>query len=80
MNGFYIGTTLAIVVGIFLFKSLKAILKIFANIVVGAVLLYVFNYVGAGFDIHIPLTFLNLFIVGLLGVPGIVLLAFLTLL
>lgn len=80
MNGFYIGTALAIVAGIFLFKSLKAILKIFANIVVGAVLLYVFNYVGAGFDIHIPLTFLNLFIVGLLGVPGIVLLAFRTLL
>ena len=80
MNRFYIGTALAIVAGIFLFKSLKAILKIFANIVVGAVLLYVFNYVGAGFDIHIPLTFLNLFIVGLLGVPGIVLLAFLTLL
>ena len=71
MNGFYIGTALAIVAGIFLFKSLKAILK---------VLLYVFNYVGAGFDIQIPLTFLNLFIVGLLGVPGIVLLAFLTLL
>lgn len=80
MNGFYIGTALAIVAGIFLFKSLKAILKIAANIVVGAVLLYVFNYVGAGFDIHIPLTFLNLFVVGLLGVPGIVLLAFLTLL
>lgn len=80
MNGFYIGTALAIVAGIFLFKSLKAILKIAANIVVGAVLLYVFNYVGAGFDIHIPLTFLNFFIVGLLGVPGIVLLAFLTLL
>lgn len=80
MNGFYIGTALAIVAGIFLFKSLKAILKIAANIVVGAVLLYVFNYVGAGFDIHIPLTFFNFFIVGLLGVPGIVLLAFLTLL
>lgn len=80
MNGLYIGIALAVILGILFFRSIKALLKIAVNIVVGVVLLYAFNYAGAGFDIYIPLTFFNLFIVGFLGVPGIVLLAFFTLL
>jgi inhibitor of the pro-sigma K processing machinery len=45
------------------------------NIVVSAIVLYVINWVGAGFSFHIPLNVSTLATVGVFGVPGIALLA-----
>ncbi len=53
---------------------LKMILKLVLNSLAGGLVILLINAVGAAFGLMIPLNFLNAVIVGILGLPGVVLL------
>lgn len=58
---------------IFLFP-MKKILKFILNTALGALAIFIINTIGTSFSFHIGLNFINAIIVGILGVPGAVLL------
>ena len=69
----------AIVLGVIvvlrlLAKPIKFIFKLLINTVLGFVLLWLLNFFGGGLGIALELTLLNALIVGLLGIPGVLLL------
>lgn len=49
----------------------KILIKLIINGVVGAILLYLVNFVGAGFGLAIPITAVTALVAGILGVPGV---------
>ena len=53
---------------------LKSIIKLIFNSVLGGVLIYIINIIGSSFNFHIGLNIITSILVGLLGVPGAVLL------
>jgi len=59
---------------------IKKIIKMVMNIIVGGLLLIVVNYIGANFGFTIPINWITAFIVGILGIPGLIVLSILTLL
>lgn len=69
------GCALAIfIVGkIFLFP-IKKILKLVLNTIIGGAIIYIINLIGASFGFHIGLNVLTSFVVGILGIPGAILL------
>ena len=52
----------------------KSILKLIFNSILGGVLIYIINVIGMNFNFHIGLNLLTSVLVGLLGIPGAVLL------
>ena len=58
---------------------IKLVLKLALNSVIGGAAILMINVLGAGFGIFIPLNILNALIVGVLGLPGAVLLLIFTL-
>ncbi len=58
---------------------IKLVLKLVLNSVIGGAAILMINVLGAGFGIFIPLNILNALIVGVLGLPGAVLLLIFTL-
>lgn len=76
----YAGVILLIfLVGKLFLWPIKLILKLILNSVMGAAAILLINVLAAGFDVMIPLNILNALTVGLLGIPGAVLLLILTL-
>ena len=53
---------------------LKVVLRLILNSIAGAVLIIVINFIGMNIGIWIPMNVVNSFAVGILGVPGVVLL------
>lgn len=53
---------------------LKAILRLLLNSIIGAALMVGINYIGMNFGILIPVNFVNAVTVGLLGIPGVIML------
>lgn len=53
---------------------IKLITKLIINSVLGALLIFIINLVGTSFNFHIGLNVINSVIVGILGIPGAVLL------
>ena len=69
----------AIVLGVIivrrlLAKPLRVIFKLLINTVLGFVLLWLINFFGGGLVIALELSLFNALIVGLLGIPGVLLL------
>lgn len=58
---------------------IKLVLKLALNSVIGGAAILMINVLAAGFGIFIPLNILNALIVGILGLPGAVLLLIFTL-
>lgn len=56
------------------YMPIKRIVKLIANSVLGALIIFVINLVGTSFDFHIGFNIVNSVIVGILGIPGAVLL------
>lgn len=72
-------TYLACICFLFLFGRLfilpiKTILKLIFNSLLGGILLYFINFIGTYFGFHIGLNLFTCVFVGILGVPGAVLL------
>lgn len=55
-------------------KPMQKVIKLLINSLLGALLICIINVVGMSFDFHIGLNIVNSIIVGLLGVPGAILL------
>lgn len=82
---FNIITYLACICFLFLFGRLfivpiKKILKLVLNSIIGGVVIFLINLVGANFGFHIGLNFFTSVLVGLLGLPGVVVLVIIKLL
>ncbi len=60
-------------------KPLKFVCKLALNSVLGGLLILIINYIGQGFNFHIGLNIFTSALVGLLGLPGAVLLIILQL-
>lgn len=58
---------------------LKNILKLVLNSFLGGILIFVLNFVGGFFNFHIGLNVVTAIFVGLLGIPGTILLVILKL-
>lgn len=58
---------------------LKSVLKLVVNSVIGGILIFIINWVGGIFQFHIGINFVTAIFVGLLGVPGTILLVILKL-
>jgi inhibitor of the pro-sigma K processing machinery len=71
---FALGLLLIYLVGRVMFFPLKMVFKLIINAVVGGLVLWVINYFGSYFGIHVPLNPITALTVGFLGIPGIVLL------
>ena len=67
-----------IIVGKIFIVPIKIILKLILNSVLGVILLYIINMVGAIWGLHIGINLINALIVGILGIPGAILLLILT--
>lgn len=63
------------VVGYMFLVPVKILLRLVINSVAGAISILVINWIGACWGIHISLNILSAVIVGILGVPGAILLA-----
>lgn len=57
---------------------LKVLLKISVNSILGAVLLLIINFIGMNFGMMIPVNLVTAITVGILGVPGVIMLMILT--
>ena len=70
-----IGCILAILVigKIFLFP-LKLLFKLVLNTIIGGAIIYIINLIGANFGFHIGLNLITSLVVGILGIPGAILL------
>ncbi len=72
-------TYLACICFIFIFGRifivpLKKILKLVFNSILGGIAIFIINLVGGAFGFHIGLNFITSILVGILGLPGAVVL------
>lgn len=56
---------------------IKSILKLVLNSILGGALLYVINLIGAAFSFHVGINYITAIFVGILGIPGAILLVLL---
>ncbi len=74
---FNIITYLACIIFLFIFGRLfivpiKKILKLVFNSILGGIVIYIINIIGANFGFHIGLNIVNSIVIGILGLPGVV--------
>lgn len=60
-----------------LLVPLKFMLKLVLNSIIGGVLLMVINFIGMNFGVIVPLNMVNAITVGVLGIPGVIMLVIL---
>ena len=60
------------IVGKIFIVPIKKILKLIFNSILGGVVIYVINMIGANFGFHVGLNIVNSVIIGILGLPGAV--------
>lgn len=69
------GCAIAIfIVGKILTFPIRKILKLVLNTIIGGVIIYIINLIGANFGFHIGLNIITSLVVGILGIPGAILL------
>lgn len=68
------------IIGRIFIVPIKIIAKLIINSILGAILLYLINLIGAIWGVHIGINFVTAIIVGILGIPGAILLTILTIL
>ena len=69
-----------ILIGKIFYIPLKHIIKLIINSLLGGVLIYTVNIIGASFNFHIGLNVGTAIFTGILGVPGVIVLIFVKLL
>ena len=75
-----LGCALAIfIIGKILLFPIKKILKLVLNTIIGGAIIYIINLIGASFGFHIGLNIVTSLVVGILGIPGAILLIILEL-
>ena len=53
---------------------MKKLLKLLRQLILAPFILYIYNLIAISFNIIIPINFFTIIVVGLLGIPGLVLL------
>lgn len=71
---YIIGLVLVYIVARLLLAPLKLLLRLLVNGIIGLILLWGLNWVGAYWGLHIGMNPLTALVAGFLGVPGVVLL------
>lgn len=71
---YVIGLALLYIIGLILVWPIKKIIKLIGNGILGGVTLFLFNLIGRYFGLGIAINPLNAITVGILGVPGVILL------
>ncbi len=71
---FALGLLLIYMMGRVMLFPLKIVFKLLINAIIGGLVLWVINYFGSFFGVHIPLNPVTALTVGFLGIPGVVLL------
>lgn len=69
------GILLVFFVGRIFLLPLKIVFKLIYNAIIGGIMLYVINFVGAHFGFTLALNPITALVAGFLGIPGIILLA-----
>lgn len=72
-----IGVGILFIVLKLLALPMKLIIKLVINGIVGGILIFIVNLIGANFGFMIDLNWITALIVGILGVPGVVIVAIL---
>ena len=70
---------IACIIGIFIIGKIfivpiKVIMKLILNTILGAILLYIINIIGASFNFHIGINLITTLVTGILGISGVILL------
>ena len=68
------GLILVYVVGMFLVIPLKLLIRLLMNGIIGGALLFLFNIIGGFFALSLPITPINAIVVGVFGIPGLIVL------
>lgn len=71
---FLFGIIILYIVGKVLFVPIKFLLRLVLNAIVGGAALWVLNIFGGAIGIHIGVNIVTAIVVGLLGIPGVILL------
>ena len=71
---------LFLIIGKIFIVPIKWILKLIFNSILGGILIYIINFVGANWGFHIGLNFYTSILIGILGIPGAVFLILIKLL
>lgn len=72
---YILGIILIFIIGRVFLVPLKIFLKLIYNALVGGLTLVAVNFIGGYFGYHIALNVVSSLVVGLLGIPGLALLA-----
>ena len=71
----FLGCIMAIILfGKMLILPIKLIIKLILNSILGGVIIAVINWIGTAFNLHIGLNIFTAMFVGILGIPGAILL------
>ena len=71
----FLGCIIAIILfGKMLILPIKLIIKLILNSLLGGLIITIINCVGVGFNLHIGLNIFTSIFVGILGIPGAILL------
>ncbi|EOD00576.1 pro-sigmaK processing inhibitor BofA family protein [Caldisalinibacter kiritimatiensis] len=70
---YFVGILLLFIIGWLILIPLKFIFKLIINGIIGGVVLILLNFIGGFIGIHIGVNPITALIVGVLGVPGILL-------
>ncbi|MGI6113422.1 MAG: pro-sigmaK processing inhibitor BofA family protein [Mahellales bacterium] len=67
------GIFLLYIIGSFFFKPLRVVFRVLLNVLIGIVVLIVLNLVGQYVGVSVAVNLYNAALIGILGVPGIIL-------
>ena len=51
---------------------IKIILKLIINSILGGIIIFIINFIGSFFNFHIGLNLITSIFVGILGIPGVI--------
>lgn len=68
------GILVLYIIGYLFLVPIRMLFRLIVNSVLGGLLIIAVNLIGSFWDFHIPLNILSAICVGILGVPGVVLL------
>lgn len=73
------GILVLYIIGYLFLVPIKILLKLVVNSIIGGILLLIINWLGGFIGFHLPVNLVSAICVGILGIPGIILVYLLTL-
>ncbi|NLN15414.1 MAG: pro-sigmaK processing inhibitor BofA [Tissierellia bacterium] len=71
---YLVGLVILYILSMILVIPLRILIKLIINGLIGGVILFIFNFLGSFFGLSIVINPFNAVLVGILGVPGVILL------